>query len=88
MNEENKTWKKIDETRKKATDIMQARKRNKTALEQKQALKEKWMQDEEEKKNFNKMIKQDLQQQVNMAKQEYYDKVRNEVNQRRQEMND
>ena len=34
------------------------------------------------------MIKQDLQQQVNMAKQEYYDKVRNEVNQRRQEMND
>ena len=61
MNEENKTWKKIDETRKKATDIMQARKRNKTALEQKQALKEKWMQDEEEKKNFNKMIKQDLQ---------------------------
>ena len=59
---------------------MQARKRNKTALEQKQALKERRMQDEEEKKNFNKMIKQDLQQQVNMAKQEYYDKVRNEVN--------
>lgn len=46
------------------------------------------MQEEEEKRSITKMVKQDQQALTNNAKQDYYDKVRNEVQMRRAELNE
>ena len=60
QNEENKSRKKIESVRKQANDIKSMKQKNKQAQLQKQALRERRMQEEEEKKSFNKMVKQDL----------------------------
>ena len=77
--EEQKAWKKFDETKKRTTDILVARQRNMEIQQERQERQRQKEQEEELRQAQNRAAKEMNKQNVDMTRRNLEDKVRREV---------
>lgn len=86
--EESKAWKKIDETKKRAKDIIHQRERNYENQMKKAERERQKLEEEAAKKAHNRAHKEDMKHKILSNKANYHNKVKDDVNQFKEEQRD